>query len=189
MKAKTLITKASLAMAFLLLLSESCKKDTTQPASNLPVTVPDALKTSPDEIQVASYYGVGTQNYEAQADPDNPGQAKWVFIEPSANLYDNNGNVVVVHSKGPVWQYVADGSTVTGIAVANVPSPVASENIPWLLLSNKENGGSGLFTTVNMIQRLDTRGGLAPTTPPSPDMIGTTIKIPYSALYVFYKKK
>ncbi len=186
MKRKASIILSSLAVV--VLLFSSCKKEVAAQAGNT-IEIPATLKTDASEVLVASYYGVGTQNYEAQADPANAGQAKWVFIEPVANLYDAKGNLVILHAKGPIWQYTADGSTVTGSAIANVPAAVASQNIPWLLLSNKANTGTGLLGNVNLIQRLDTKGGVAPVTPPTLAMIGSTVKVPYTALYNFYKKK
>lgn len=184
---KQSFTFLSLLTAIIVLLSSYKKETLTQ--STRTIKVPAALKTNANEILVASYYGIGTQNYEAQADPVNPSQAKWVFIEPIANLYDAKGKLIILHSKGPLWQCIADGSTVTGSAIVSVPAEVPSQNIPQLLLSNKTNTGNGLFTNVNLIQRLDTKGGIAPTTPPTIAMIGTIIKVPYSALYNFYKKK
>ena len=179
-------SKYFLIIAAVVLFTYSCKKDAVAPVTT---NIPVALKTANDEVLIASYFGVGTQNYEAQADPDHPGQAKWVFIEPVANLYDANGNLVILHSKGPDWKYIADGSSVTGITKVNIPSPVATQNISWLLLGNKANQGMGVLANVNFIQRLDTRGGVAPVEIPTTGMIGTTVKIPYTALYNFYKKK
>ncbi len=179
-------TTKFVAVTCLLLFELGSTKIIAQTAAT---TIPSKLQPDTNEVLVASYYAVGTQNYEAQADPKNPTQAKWVFIEPAANLYDKDGNVVILHSKGPIWECIADGSSVTGAVVTNVPAPVAAQNIPWLLLTNKANSGVGLLASVNFIQRLDTKGGLAPSQAPSPNMIGTIVKVPYSALYNFYKKK
>ncbi len=134
-----------------------------------------------------SYVAKGTQNYEAQIDPTNPNQAKWVFIEPVANLYDEMGTCVITHYKGPTWKYTADGSTVKGKMIASMSAPSPSENIPWLLLESVENKGTGLLSNINRIQRLNTQGGVAPATAPSLDKVGTVIKIPYTAVYYFFK--
>jgi Protein of unknown function (DUF3455) len=183
------ITEKMFSAIMLLLFASSCEKDDKDQQPPCTVTIPDTLKAGTDEVLIASYYGVGTQNYEVKVDTASSGAFKWVFIEPVANLYDNKGNLVVLHFKGPTWQYIADSSSITGAVIVNIPSPVPSQNIPWLLLNNKANAGTGFFARVNRVQRLDTRGGVAPTAPPTVEMLGATVKVPYSALYNFYRKK
>ena len=46
-----------------------------------------------------------------------------------------------------------------------------------------ENHGAGQFGSVTYIQRLATKGGLAPK---GPCAYGTRVSIPYSAFYLFY---
>lgn len=62
------------------------------------------------------------------------------------------------------------------------PDPGA---IPWLLLRATSNQGDGVLAQVDFIQRLETRGGVAPagTCDPAAD---ATVAVPYRARYVFY---
>lgn len=82
---------------------------------------------------------------------------------------------------GPTWQST-DGSGVTGKAVASVPSPEAGA-IPWLLLQAVANNGSGVFSAVTYVQRLDTHGGVAPA---GACTDGQVAPVAYSARYVFW---
>jgi hypothetical protein len=69
---------------------------------------------------------------------------------------------------------------VTGAVVAN--SPVANA-IPELLLKSAGNRGPGKLAKVTFIQRLKTKGGVAPT---GACTDGVTASIPYTADYAFY---
>ena len=72
------------------------------------------------------------------------------------------------------------------------PNHVEAGAIPWLLLTvvGAEYGpeGGAFLTQASHIQRLNTSGGVAPSTGCSqPVEIGAVTLVPYSADYVFYK--
>jgi hypothetical protein len=72
---------------------------------------------------------------------------------------------------------------VTGVSVD--PSAV-----PWLLLKVTGNGPiSGKFSDITAIQRLNTVGGIAPSTPCDASNVTSIAQVPYTAQYVFYKTK
>lgn len=74
-----------------------------------------------------------------------------------------------------------DGSTVDAAAIATSPK---TGTIPELLLQSTGTRGTGVFADVSYIQRLNTHGGVAPTTA----CTGTDqISVPYSAVYTFYR--
>ena len=74
-----------------------------------------------------------------------------------------------------------DGSAVNGAAVANSPK---TGTIPELLLKSTATRGTGVFADVSYMQRLNTHGGVAPTTA----CTGTDqVSVPYPATYAFYK--
>ena len=62
---------------------------------------------------------------------------------------------------GPTWE-AADGSKVTGKQVA--VAPAAPGNIPLQLVKADPAMGAGAMTGVSYIQRLNTKGGVAPAT-------------------------
>ena len=51
---------------------------------------------------------------------------------PRANLFDDNGRLIIAHFGGPTWQ-ATDGSTVVGKAEAS--STVDASAVPWLRLA------------------------------------------------------
>jgi hypothetical protein len=120
-------------------------------------------------------FGIGVQIYHWNG-------TSWGAPTPSATLYaDAGGNgQVATHFAGPTWQSNS-GSTVVG-TVAN-RCTVDPASIQWLSLTGVATG-DGIFAKVTFIQRLNTVGGLAPSTPGS--VIGQEARVPYTADYLFY---
>jgi hypothetical protein len=108
----------------------------------------------------------------------------WVFKAPEAVLYDNDGNIVAIHFAGPTWQS-SSGSFVVGAKLAGVTvDPTA---IPWLLLRGVTSEGPGVLDGTTYIQRVNTVGGLAPSTPGV--NVGDEARVPYTAEYYFYREE
>ena len=105
----------------------------------------------------------------------------WKFKAPQATLFNDDGEVVGSHFEGPTWQY-QDGSSVKATVVARADAP-AKNAIPWLLLAATDHAGDGVFSAVTHIQRLDTKGGVAPT---GGCDAGAEARVPYKATYAFY---
>jgi hypothetical protein len=110
----------------------------------------------------------------------------WDFVAPMAGLFAEEKffGEVGTHYAGPTWQSKS-GSKVEGRRVLGTgctPDPTA---IAWLLLSKHRTEGSGIFSSVTFIQRVNTTGGLAPTLPGLFD--GEIKEVPYTAEYYFYK--
>ena len=126
-------------------------------------------------------YASGTQNYACNG-------TAWTFTGPRANLYDLRGRVIITHFGGPTWQ-ANDGSKVVGTLSGS--QTVDPNSIPWLLLSGKATpapDGGGLLAKTTFIQRLLTRGGLAPAASTcDARTAGSTAAVPYTAEYVFWK--
>ena len=137
----------------------------------------------------------GFQIYECRKDTADPvGKNKWFLREPLADLFDEKGQLVGTHGKGPVWQSVVknDNSKVTGILPGGKPkgradSPSAGA-ILWLLIEAKGEG-SGMFSKVTRIQRLDTNGGKAPEGCCDASGCCTEVRVAYTATYYFYTAK
>ena len=112
----------------------------------------------------------------------------WSSAVPRADLFADNGQLIIHHFAGPSWQ-AKDGSTVVGTVVDKVM--VDETAIPWVLLSTSPAPGSkpGRLDQTTFIQRIHTTGGL---TPPAADCntatAGTVAEVPYTADYVFWKK-
>jgi hypothetical protein len=155
---------------------------------NIPLpTVPDALSVSSSEELSFVAKARGVQIYECRPKKDAAAHYEWVFIGPEAELFDANGNKIGRHFGGPTWES-NDGSRVTGSVRATVPSK-DPEAVPWLLLAAKGHEGTGVFSQVTSIQRLETAGGRAPAGGCSQANLGEKIRVPYTAIYCFYVSK
>ncbi len=136
-----------------------------------------------DETQfkvVASFVGIGKQVYDC-----NAAGTAFTFREPVAGLL-SRGVQAAIHGKGPFWASF-DGSRVDGAPAGSAPSPDPTKNIPWLKVAGTPVGNTtGIFSNVKFIQRLDTRGGVAPA---GPCTAPKTVAVDYTANYVFWAPK
>jgi len=120
-------------------------------------------------------HAVGVQIYSCNG-------SSWALVAPRADLYADNGQLVITHYAGPTWES-RDGSRVVGRRVNGIQPDTSA--IPWLLLAAKSNTGPGAFSRVQVIQRVNTVGGIAPTAPGS--VVGEEARVPYTADYYFYR--
>ena len=161
----------------------------TAAAAPAPQTMPgdplDPRTYEPDSKLAFGVYAVGVQKYACQPN------GTWLFTDPEAVLYDANdaGKAVGSHflnfaTGRPVWQF-KDGSSVEAARKASVGG--GPGNIAWLLLQAAESssGSDGdRLKSVGWVQRLNTSGGVAPSTPCTP---GDTLAVPYTTDYFFWK--
>lgn len=157
--------------------------------------VPDAIKVQDDNRVSFHAYAEGVQIYVCR----NTGTTEipvyaWVFSRPEAVLYDAEGNVVGLHHlitvpelnfTGPGWE-TESGSYVVGRRIAGVN---VAGTIPWLLLQAVTNSGPGVLNGTTYIQRVNTAGGVAPTTGCDADHLGQEASVPYTAEYYFYRRQ
>jgi hypothetical protein len=62
---------------------------------------------------------------------------------------------------------------------------VDTNAIPWLRLEALSTEGPGIFADISFIQRVNTTGGKAPSTPGA--FVGQVARVPYTADYFFYR--
>jgi hypothetical protein len=112
----------------------------------------------------------------------------WVFVEPRATLFADARyrGEVGTHYVGPTWESNS-GSKVLAARVPGTGCTPDSTAIAWLLLKKVSTEGPGIFNSVTFIQRVNTTGGTAPTTPGT--VIGEEKEVPYTAEYYFYRAK
>lgn len=128
----------------------------------------------------------GFQIYVCQ--PGADGKPAWTLEAPDAELFDEQGKLIGKHFGGPTWQ-LNDGSQVTGKMAAKVDAP-DPRAIPWLLVTVTGHSGSGKLSGVTSIQRVNTAGGLAPSSAECTAQSGEVeFKSSYSADYYFYAKE
>jgi len=156
----------------------------TAAAQIAPPQVPENLKVPPTQVVLLKALGKGKQIYVCSAKPGDESQFAWVLDRPQADLMDEQGSVIGKHYKGPVWE-AADGSKVTGQVLQRASAPNANA-IPWLLLKGTSNQGTGIFARVTYIQRVGTKGGLAPAEGCDKSHAGAETSSDYQAAYFFY---
>jgi hypothetical protein len=147
-----------------------------------PPDMPAGLDPPADATLEAAFPARGVQIYICSV-PAAGGAAVWTLKAPHALLFQGF-DTAAIHFAGPSWQAL-DGSLVTGARVGSVPSPDPT-SIPWLLLRAATNVGPGLFADTTWIQRLETGGGVAPTTGCDDAHLNAQVLIPYRADYFFY---
>ena len=121
--------------------------------------LPDAVRVPAGETQKMWTVGAGEITYECREKKDAAGQYEWAFVGPVASLKDGSGKVVGKYYAGPTWESM-DGSKVTAKQVAVAPQPAG--NIPLQLVKAEPAMGMGSMQGVTYIQRLNTKGGVAP---------------------------
>jgi len=175
-----------------------------------PPPLPEGLFPVPDGNKLfLGTHAVGTQNYVCR--PSGAGVA-YVLFTPEATLFGEDRGQVITHDFTPnpfepntdpkvvangmiraTWQH-RDSS----IVWAKVHQPggavtVDQKAIAWLTLDmagvqKGPTGGDTLFKTT-FVQRLNTKGGLPPSTGCSSlTDVGNSAFVPYTADYFFYQK-
>ena len=176
-KRLVLTTTALAAVTAATLLSATVGSAAASQPARTGVDVPAALKVPDGNRLTGVFSAEGVQVYTCT-------DGVWKLLEPAATLWaknDHSRRTVALHSRGPVWVSTVDGSAVN--AAALVTSPKAG-TIPELLLKSTATRGTGVFADVSYIQRLNTRGGVAPSTACTG---AEQTSVPYSATYTFYK--
>jgi hypothetical protein len=183
------------AVAFAVTLPLSAQADHVTPPS-----VPANIRVPAGSTAFLEGHAVGTQDYICL--PSAAGFA-WTFFAPQATLFTDNDKQIITHFLSPnpaesgtpraTWRHSQDTSTVWGQTIASSSDPafVAPGAIPWLLLEvvGAEDGPTGghKLTRTSHIQRVNTSGGVAPSTGCSVSTdVGKSALVPYTADYVFY---
>ena len=129
--------------------------------------------------------GVGQITYECREKANMAGQFEWVFAGPEAALQDRKGRLMGRYFGPPATWALNDGSALTGAQLAVAPAMAGS--IPLQLVKANPATGSGALVGVTHIQRVDTRGGVAPALPCSMAEKGQREIVKYQADYIFWK--
>jgi hypothetical protein len=167
----------------------------TAPLMAQSTAVPAVIQAPPGNEEYLRASATGTQNYMCMP-------SGWTFIGPQATLIVKIANMrqqVATHFLSPnpdeagtaraTWQSSLDTSSIWANAIASSSDYAAAGAIPWLLLqvvgAEKGPGGGSAISETTYIQRVNTTGGMAPT---SPCLVGMRAFVPYTAEYVFYRK-
>jgi hypothetical protein len=147
-------------------------------------SVPAAIRAPAGHVPYLLGHATGTQNYTCQ---NTATGYAWTLVAPAATLVDDEGKQLMTHYGGPTWQ-AKDGSKVMGARVDGAPG--APGAIPWLLLratSTPAGPDGDKLTGTTYIQRVNTTGGLAPSTGCDAAHLGAAQNVSYTADYYFYR--
>ena len=147
--------------------------------------LPDAVKVPAGHQVAMETVGVGEITYECRAKAAMAGEFEWVFVGPKAVLNDRSGKAVGKYFGPPATWESNDGSKLTGAQVAVAPG--GAGNIPLQLVKGNAAMGAGAMTGTAYIQRVATRGGVAPASPCGAGAVGQKQIVSYQADYVFWK--
>jgi hypothetical protein len=187
----------ALSVAFTTSLSRPAHADYIEPPN-----VPTNIRVPAGNKVFLVGHAVGTQQYFCRY----PGTtAPWVLFGPQATLYDDDDKQIITHflspnpspndplgsgTPRPTWQHSKDTSVVwakksTESSDSNFVEPGA---IPWFLLEvvgDQDGPTDGdKLTATTFIQRLNTSGGVAPSTNCT---LGDQALVDYEADYFFYR--
>jgi hypothetical protein len=148
-------------------------------------------------------HAAGTQNYVCLPSGDT---FRYALFTPQATLFNDDMEEIMTHYFGPnpdeggtiraAWQHSQDTSTVWGQVMpgnsSTDPNYVAPGAIAWLLVTIVgDQAGPTVgdkLTKTTYIQRVNTSGGVAPSTGcSSSGNIGNQAFVPYTTDYYFYK--
>ncbi|MGL4230157.1 MAG: DUF3455 domain-containing protein [Casimicrobium sp.] len=153
-------------------------------------SLPDAVKVPAGHRVAMETVGVGDITYECRDKKDannaTPGQYEWAFVGPSAVLNDRSGKAIGAYYGPPATWRSNDGSTVTATQVA--VSPASPGNIPLQLVKANPATGTGAMMGVTYIQRVATKGGVAPAMTCDMASKGKREVVKYQADYILYKE-
>jgi len=180
-----MLIKTTLAATAAIALS-ACASNTGAPAmvfsqASLPaaVQVPAGHKVAMETV------GVGQITYECRAKKDMAGQFEWVFVGPDAKLMDRMGKQVGKYYGPPATWESMDGSKLTATQLAVAPATAGS--IPLQLVKANPAVGMGAMQGVSHIQRVATKGGVAPAMACEAATLGSKQIVNYQADYIFWR--
>jgi hypothetical protein len=145
----------------------------------LPLPLCDRVQVDETNQLAFRAYAVGIQRYRWNG-------SSWIFVEPVATLFadpDFHGKIGT-HYVGPTWESNSGGKVIASRVDGCTPDTTA---IPWLKLETISTEGPGVFDSVTYIQRVNTRGGIAPSVPGA--SVGALADVPYTAEYYFYRAR
>lgn len=154
-----------------------------QGAAYAEVEIPEQIKVPEGYSPVLTVHAKGDQIYQCSL---NKGEYSWETQAPDAKLFDEQGKIVGNHTAGPLWEY-KEGSRVVGRVVKKIDMAPDS-SISWLLVEVVSHKGDGLFSNVDFINRVNTHGGLPPSSGCVANHLGSEKRVAYTADYIFYSK-
>jgi hypothetical protein len=105
-------------------------------------------------------------------------------VGPQADLNARTGAKLGSYYGPPATWAANDGSKITGAQVA--VAPAGTGNIPYQLVKANPASSAGAMMGVSYIQRVATKGGVAPADPCVMGALGKKSVVKYQADYIFW---
>lgn len=150
---------------------------------NAETLIPEEIAVPSEYHSVLTLHARGEQIYQCVSQQN---VTSWQWQRPDAPLFNMTGDMVGHHDAGPEWRY-QDGSRVTGRMLKKLDT-TPNTAVAWLLLDAVSHHGQGVFTSIEFIQRVKTRGGLPPISGCDNNHVGMERPVAYSADYIFYRR-
>ncbi len=177
------------AMPLMAALASAC--------TGVPMAAPQAMSSYsqaalPAAVQVPAGHrvaletiGAGNITYECREKASAAGQYEWVFAGPMAELTDRQGRSIGRYFGPPATWAASDGSAITGTQLAVAPG--GDGNIALQLVKANPASGDGVMKGISHVQRVTTRGGVAPAITCDAQGKGKREVVKYQADYIFWK--
>ncbi len=149
------------------------------------MALPTAVQVPAGHVVALESVGAGEITYECREKTAAMGQHEWVFVGPSATLRNRQGQSIGRYFGPPATWAANDGSAITGTQLA--VAPAGDGNIPLQLVKANPAQGAGAMVGLSHIQRVATRGGVAPKAACGADSKGQRQVVQYQADYIFWK--
>jgi Protein of unknown function (DUF3455) len=148
-------------------------------------SLPPAVQVPAGNVVALETVGAGDITYECREKVNAAGQHEWVFVGPAATLSDRQGRSIGRYFGPPATWAASDGSAITGTQLAVAPG--GDGNIPLQLVKANPATGQGAMSGISHIQRVATRGGVAPAMTCDAAGKGKREIVKYQADYIFWK--
>lgn len=178
------IAPAALTLAAVLGLTACAGMTPSQPVFSQ-AELPQAIKVPEGHRVALETVGVGEITYECRAKAGAAGMFEWVFVGPRADLNSRTGTRLGSYFGPPATWAWSDGSSITGTQVAVAPAMPGS--IPLQLVKANPATGAGAMSGVSYVQRVATRGGVAPALACDAASAGRKEVVKYQADYIFWE--
>lgn len=126
--------------------------------------------------------GKGVQQFQCVSDARG---RYWRFVTPAADLRDEKGRSVA--RQGSDGNFFAKDGSMLSVKIEKHEKKQDPENLRGLLYKAVPRGKPGIFSDVVYVTRREAKGGV-PLTGCSPSQLGSTLKVPFTAVYTFYRK-
>lgn len=178
--------KTTLSLAAVLVLGACAAGMGASPALTYSqASLPAAVQVPAGHRVALETVGTGQITYACRAKKDVAGAFEWAFVGPDAKLMNRQGQQVGTYFGPPATWASRDGSWLTATQVA--VAPAAAGSIPLQLVKADDAMGKGAMQGVTYIQRVDTRGGVAPAMVCGAEQLGRKEVVSYQADYIFWK--